>query len=67
MIETLYLKNLLQIFWFLNDFKFSIDLVSVLLFPSSITKTVALFIKKIPGISPPANYTDRATAACRRS
>jgi hypothetical protein len=23
--------------------------------------------KKPPGLSPPANYTDRATAACRRS
>jgi hypothetical protein len=23
--------------------------------------------KKTPGLSPPANYTDRATAACRRS
>jgi hypothetical protein len=24
-------------------------------------------IKKLRGFSPPANYTDRATAACRRS
>jgi hypothetical protein len=24
-------------------------------------------IKKFPGLSPPANYTDQATAACRRS
>jgi hypothetical protein len=24
-------------------------------------------LKKTPGLSPPANYTDRATAACRRS
>jgi hypothetical protein len=24
-------------------------------------------IKKTPGLSPPANYTDRATAACRRN
>jgi hypothetical protein len=24
-------------------------------------------IKKSPGLSPPANYTDRATTACRRS
>jgi hypothetical protein len=23
--------------------------------------------KQAPGFSPPANYTDRATAACRRS
>jgi hypothetical protein len=23
--------------------------------------------KKTPGLSPPANYTDRTTAACRRS
>jgi hypothetical protein len=24
-------------------------------------------MKKTPGLSPPANYTDRATAACLRS
>jgi hypothetical protein len=24
-------------------------------------------LKQFPGLSPPTNYTDRATAACRRS
>jgi hypothetical protein len=27
----------------------------------------SVILKKIPELSPPANYTDRATVACRRS
>jgi hypothetical protein len=32
-----------------------------------ITSPECYWIKKLRGFSPPANYTDRATAACRRS
>jgi hypothetical protein len=49
-------------FYFVNNCEMNGDQVAFYL-----TWSVLFIKKKLHGLSPRANYTDRATAACRRS